>query len=68
MEKIESWNCDPDIDISYYWDDDFVDPAEYRVVSSKYSRKYKRTIQYDNGRGMVIVKKRKIKDHISACK
>jgi len=67
MENIYSWNCDPDIDIAYYWDDDFVDPAEYRVVSSTCTRKYKRTI-HANGRGMVIVKKRKIKDHISACK
>lgn len=35
MTKIDSWNCDPDIDITYFWDDDFVDPAECRVIPSK---------------------------------
>jgi len=67
MSKIDSWNCDPDIDIAYFWDDDFVDLAEYRRISSTCTQKYKRTI-YDNGRGMAIVKNRKIKDHISTCK
>ncbi|KAE9545410.1 hypothetical protein AGLY_000953, partial [Aphis glycines] len=68
LSKIDSWNCDPDIDIAYFWDDDFVDLAEYRRISSRCTQKYKRTIIYDNGRGMAIMKKRKIKDHISTCK
>jgi len=34
MEKINSWNCDPGVNTAYVWDDDFVDPAEYRVIES----------------------------------
>ncbi|CAH1711474.1 unnamed protein product [Aphis gossypii] len=64
MSKIDSWNCDPGIDIAYFWNDDFVDLAEYRRISSTCTQKYKRTIIYDNG-GMAIVKKRKFKDYIS---